>query len=84
MKRNITIKLNDVIDSETVDVFKDASKEFQELIDIMIETNISNEGPIFLHKEMMVLKNLQYSLEDAVALFDESDNTKVRNSSNTK
>lgn len=84
MKRNITIKLNDVIDSEAVDVFKDASKEFQELIDIMIETNISNEGPRFLHKEMMVLKNLQYSLEDAIALFDESDNTKVRNSSNTK
>lgn len=84
MKRNKTIKLNDVIESEAIDVFKDTSETFRELIDTVVESIMNNEDTRFLHKEIMVLKNLQYGLEDVIALFDESDNTKVRNSSNTK
>ena len=84
MKRNKTIKLNDVIESEAIDVFKDTSETFRELIDTMVESIMDNEDTIFLHKEIMVLKNLQYGLDDVIALFDESDDTKVRDSSNTK
>lgn len=84
MKRNKTIKLNDVIESEAIDVFKDTSETFRELIGTMVESIMNNEDTRFLHKEIMVLKNLQYELEDVIALFDESDDTKVRNSSNTK
>ena len=84
MKRNKTIKLNDVIESEAIDVFKDTSETFRELIDTMVESTMNNEDTRFLHKEIMVLKNLQYGLDDVIALFDESDDTKVRDSSNTK
>lgn len=84
MNRNVTIRLKDILGEEATQAFLETSKEYKKLIQAVEYTAAMTKGATIPHKDIMLLKNLQYSLDDVVALFDESDSTKVRIPSKAK
>lgn len=84
MNRNVKIRLKDILGEEGKQAFLETSEGYKKLVQAVENAIAMTKGVTIAHKDIMLLKNLQYSLDDVVALFDESDNTKVRTSSKVK
>lgn len=84
MNRNVTIRLKDILGEEGKQVFLETSEAYKELIQAVERVVAMTKGITITHNDIMLLKNLQYSIDDVVVLFDESDNTKVRIPSKVK